>query len=96
MVVATGYVVTMKNLNAHYSSLFLTTFRTFIGTLVYSLILFLPATKLPSSFELLPAFTVVYLGIFVTFGAYGSHNYGVSKIPANQAAAFINLIPVLR
>ena len=37
---------------------------------------------------------IVYLGIFVTLGAYGLYNFGVSRIPVNQASAFINLIPV--
>ena len=37
---------------------------------------------------------VIYLGSFVTLGAYLSYNYGVSKIPASQASAFVNLIPV--
>jgi drug/metabolite transporter (DMT)-like permease len=38
---------------------------------------------------------VLYLGVFVTIGAYGMYNYGMSKIPAGQASSFINLIPVL-
>ena len=37
---------------------------------------------------------VVYLGAVVTLGAYGCYNYGVSKLPASQATAFVNLIPV--
>jgi drug/metabolite transporter (DMT)-like permease len=41
-----------------------------------------------------PALSIVYLGIFVTMGAYGLYNYAVSKVPASQAAAFVNLIPV--
>ena len=94
MVVATGYVIMMKKLSYRYSSLFLTTFQAFIGTLFYFPILFLPATQMPVEFIPLPAFAIIYLGVFVTFGAYGSYNYGVSKIPANQATAFINLIPV--
>lgn len=94
MVVATGYIITMKKLSDRYSSLFLTTFQAFIGALFYFPILFLPVTELPSTFSPVSAFAVVYLGVFVTFGAYGSYNYGVSKIPAGQAVAFINLIPV--
>ncbi len=34
------------------------------------------------------------LGTFITLGAYGLYNFGVSRIPASQAAAFVNLIPV--
>jgi len=94
MVMATGYIVTMKGLSERYSSLFLTTFQAVIGTLFYLPILFLPTTDLPTTVEPLPAFAVVYLGVFVTFGAYGAYNFGVSKIPASRATAFINLIPV--
>ncbi len=32
--------------------------------------------------------------MFVTLGAYGLYNFGVSRIPASQASAFVNLIPV--
>ncbi len=94
MVTATGYIIMMKKLTVRYSSLFLTTFQAFFGTLFYFPILFLPTTQMPVELNPISAFSVVYLGVFVTFGAYGSYNYGVSKIPANQATAFINLIPV--
>lgn len=94
MVSAAGYVIMLKKLSARYSSLFLTTFQAFIGTLFYFPILFLPTTETPTAFEPLAVFAILYLGVFVTFGAYGSYNYGVSKIPASQATAFINLIPV--
>lgn len=94
MVMATGYIVALKKLSNRYSSLFLTSFQAFIGTLFYFPILFLPTTEMPTTLEPLSAFAIIYLGIFVTFCAYGSYNYGVSKIPANQATAFINLIPV--
>lgn len=30
----------------------------------------------------------------MTLGAYGLYNFGVSRIPASQATAFVNLIPV--
>ncbi len=94
MVAASGYIITMKYLSTNYSSLFITSFQAFIGSIFYFPLLFLPTTTLPVNFELIPALSIVYLGIFVTFGAYGSYNYAVSKIPASQATAFINLIPV--
>jgi len=48
----------------------------------------------PGSFALVPFLSIIYLGVFVSVGAYGFYNYGVSKIPASQASAFVNLIPV--
>jgi len=69
--------------------------QAFIGTIFYFPLLFLPTTTLPTDFDLTGIGTIVYLGIFVTIMAYGLYNYGMSKIPANQASAFINLIPVI-
>ena len=94
MVAASGYIITMKYLSTRYSSLFITSFQAFMGSVFFFPLLFLPSTNLPTSFELVPAASILFLGIFVTFGAYGSYNYAVSKIPASQATAFINLIPV--
>jgi drug/metabolite transporter (DMT)-like permease len=94
MVAASGYIITMRHLSSNYSSLFVTSFQAFLGSVFFMPMLFLPSTTLPVSFEILPVVAIVYLGIFVTFGAYGSYNYAVSKIPASQATAFINLIPV--
>ena len=36
------------------------------------------------------AAAVVYLGVLVTVGAYGLFNFGISRLPANQASAFVN------
>ena len=94
MVAASGYIITMRYLSTSYHSLFITSFQAFIGTLFYFPLLFLPTTELPDTFVAVPAFSIIYLGIFVTFGAYGCYNYAVSQIPASQATAFINLIPV--
>jgi drug/metabolite transporter (DMT)-like permease len=94
MIAASGYIITMRYLSTSYSSLFITSFQAFIGAIFYLPLLFLPSTTLPQTFEWIPALSIFYLGIFVTFGAYGAYNFAVSKIPASQATAFINLIPV--
>ena len=39
--------------------------------------------------------TIVFLGFFVTLGAFGLYNWGMSRIPAGRAAVFINLVPVI-
>lgn len=94
MVTATGYIITMKKLSSSYSALFITSFQALVGSVFYFPLLFLPSTAVPLEFNLPSFMAIVYLGVVVTFGAYGSYNYGVSKIPASQATAFINLIPV--
>ena len=94
MVCATGYALSLKKLTSHYSPLFLTFIQAFAGAIFFFPALFLPGTQLPVQAEPVPVFAILYLGSAVTLGAYGFYNYGVSKIPASQATAFINLIPV--
>jgi drug/metabolite transporter (DMT)-like permease len=95
MVFATGYTISLKQLSARYDPFFLTALQAFAGSIFFLPFLFLPTTALPVRFEAVPAFSIVYLGVFVTLGAYGLYNYAVSKVPASQASAFVNLIPVL-
>jgi drug/metabolite transporter (DMT)-like permease len=93
MCCAVGYIVTAKRLAARHKPLYLTAVQSFTGT-----VFFLPAlcfTPLPRSLSTGPVLAVVFLGIGVTFVAYGLYNYGVSRAPAAKAAAFINLIPVV-
>jgi drug/metabolite transporter (DMT)-like permease len=39
--------------------------------------------------------TILFLSIFVTLGAFGLYNWGMSRIPAGKASVFINLVPVI-
>ena len=39
--------------------------------------------------------TILFLGVFVTLGAFGLYNWGMSRIPAGKASIFINLVPVI-
>ncbi len=94
MCCATGYTILLKRLSARYSPLFLTAIQALIGCLFFLPLMFLPGQRLPTEFVPIPAFSVIYLGAAITLGAYGLYSYGVSKIPASQASAFVNLIPV--
>jgi drug/metabolite transporter (DMT)-like permease len=94
MVCGSGYALSLKKLTARYSPLFLTIIQAFAGAIFFFPALFLPGTELPVQAEPVPLIAILYLGSAVTLGAYGLYNYGVSKIPASQATAFINLIPV--
>ncbi len=94
MVFATGYTITLKRLTARYNPLFLTAFQAVTGTVFFLPFLFFGPTTLPMRFEWVPTLAIVYLGVFITFGAYGLYNYGVSRVPASQASSFVNLIPV--
>lgn len=94
MVCAAGYIITCKYLTSRYSPFFLTALQAFIGAIFFLPLALFPVSSLPTTLEPTAALAVVYLGAVVTLGAYGCYNYGVSKLPASQATAFINLIPV--
>ena len=94
MVCATGYIITLKRLTARYSPWLLTALQALVGGAFFLPMLFLPGTELPSRFDGNGILAIVYLGAFVTMGAYGLYNYSVSRVPASQASAFVNLIPV--
>lgn len=95
MVCATGYFITLKRLTSRYSPFVLTAIQALVGTVFYLPVLWLPTTTLPNHFDSGGVLAIVYLGAFITLGAYGLYNFGVSRIPVSQAAAFVNLIPVL-
>jgi drug/metabolite transporter (DMT)-like permease len=38
--------------------------------------------------------SILFLGGLVTLGAFGLYNWAMSRIPASQAAVFINMVPV--
>lgn len=94
MVSAVGYILILKHLSKRFNPLFLTSFQALAGTIFFAPFLLLPNTAIPTEFPVEPSLAVLYLGIAVSFGAYGLYNYGVSKIPASEASLYINLIPV--
>lgn len=89
-----GYTITLKKLTKQYPPFILTGIQAFCGMLFFMPFLFLPSTKLPTHFDATAVGAIVFLGVFVTMGAYGLYNYGVSIVSASQASAFCNLIPV--
>ncbi len=94
MVCATGYIITMKKMTRYYSPFFLTATQAVTGFVFYAPLLLLPSTTLPAAIDATGLLAVVYLGAFVTIGAYGLYNFSLSRVPANQASVFVNLIPV--
>lgn len=94
MVCAAGYMVSLKRLTNSLPPLFLTAFQAFVGSLFFFPFLLHPNIGWDASWETVPGLAVVYLGTVVTFGAYACYNYGTSRVPASQAAGYVNLIPV--
>jgi drug/metabolite transporter (DMT)-like permease len=95
MVFAAGYIIILKRLSARYNPFFLTALQAFVGSLFFLQFLGLRPSALPNGFDAVGVFCIIYLGIFINIGAYGLYNYGISRIPASQASAYVNLIPVL-
>ena len=95
MTSAAGYMVTLKHLTSRYPSFFLTAVQAFVGVLFFSPSLLLPGAELPDPMPFWGLVAVLYLGSFVTVGAYGLYNFGMSRLPATQASAYTNLIPVI-
>ena len=95
MTCGAAYTLLLKRLSSFYSPFFLTALQAFTGACFYFPLLFLPSVPAPAQFTLEGVLSVVYLGLFITIGAYGLYNYGVSRISAGKAVAFINLLPVL-
>ena len=94
MVCATGYTILMKRLSKELHPFFLTGIQAFTGALFFAPALLLPQVHTISDLPLNGLLAILYLGTVVSVGAYGLYNFGISRIQASQAAAFVNLIPV--
>ncbi len=95
MACAAGNILLVKRLCDRYGPWSLTAFQVIAGALF-----FLPgAWHLVDSYHILfaPKMTlaILFLGAFVSLGAFGLYNWGMSYIPASKASAAINLIPAV-
>lgn len=93
MLTAMGYTLILKYLSARYSAFVLTAMQAFVGTLFFLPLAALSA-PLPPTISGGGLAAVAYLGLVVTMGAYGLYNFAVGRLPASQASAFVNLIPL--
>ena len=93
------YVVSAKYLSRRLNALQLTASMSYAGALFFSTLCLLPQTLEPVTLEVavpswLPLACVIYLGAAVMFLGYGLYNFALSGMPAGQATAFMNLVPV--
>ena len=93
MLSAAGYMLTVRRLAGRYSSWLLTGLQFSLGVLF-----FLPGAATGPSGDWpanpLPYLLLLYLGALVTLGAFNLYNWGIARVPAGRAAAFVNLVPV--
>ena len=93
MLMAAVYMLLARRLGNRYSALTLTALQTAAGLVFFSPgALDLGPQTLSQTNALLAA---AYLGAFVSIGAFGLYNYGLTHMAAGKAAASINLVPVV-
>lgn len=95
MICAAGNMLIIKRLSDRYNPWGLTALQIVAGA-----IFFLPGaywlTRIPGEgWTTSLILSLVFLGGFVTFGAFGLYNWGISHIRAAKASSFINLVPVV-
>jgi len=95
MICAAANLIVLKRLSGRYGPWTIAAYQAAAGFLF-----FLPAAPGAVSFlaggpELSTVASIVYLGAFVTLGAFGLYNAGQVRVEASRAAAFINLVPAL-
>ena len=94
MLSACANLILIKKLSSNYGAWSLTGMQIIAGT-----IFFMPGIKYiinadPSIWTMQLILLLLYLGICVSFLAFGLYNWGISKIKVSRASIFINLIPV--
>lgn len=92
MLCAAVFSICLKILSERYSALTMTALMSFTGMLFFTPIALLQGNAWSWDAQGLTA--IVFLGGFVTIGAYLLYNYAISHMPVTRAAGFINLIPV--
>ena len=93
------YVVCAKYLSRRLNALQLTASMSYAGALFFSALCLLPQTLEPVTLEValpswMPLACIIYLGAAVMFLGYGLYNFALTGMPAGQATAFMNLVPV--
>lgn len=94
MLMACIYTLCVRKL-AGYQPFFISAMQSFAGMVFFGLMFALMGGPLPDSAPGAgPLLALVFLA-FATLVAYGMYNFGVARLSAGRAAAWINLIPVL-
>jgi len=95
MMCAVGYVLLVKRLTERYNPWTLTALQITAGFLFFSPGALFFTRGGFKTLTLGQVMTLLYLGVFVTLGAFGLYTVGIKHIPANRATALVNLIPVI-
>ena len=96
---AASYTLCAKRLMAVLPPASMTAAMSFAGAVFFVPLALLPLSITPASLAVdlpswAPVASILYLGTVVTFAGYGLYNFGVSRMDAGRAAAYMNLTPV--
>ncbi len=94
MASATANTILIKQLTSRYSPWSLTGMQVIAGVLFFSPGLSGVIHAGPDIWTVKTILLLVFLGSFVSLGAFAFYNWGISRIHASRASIFINLIPV--
>ncbi|WP_205729264.1 DMT family transporter [Ferrimonas aestuarii] len=92
MLCAAIFSVCLKVLSKRYSALTLTAYMSAVGAVFFTPLALLKGGPWFVSSQAISA--ILFLGAFVTLGAYLLYNYAIAHMPVTRAASFVNLIPV--
>lgn len=95
MVCAAGNMLIVRRLSDRYNPWSLTAMQIVAGLIFFSPGLFYLAALPAGVWNHHLLLSLLFLGVFVTFGAFGLYNWGISRVRASKASAFINLVPVV-
>lgn len=92
---AAGYMLANKRLGSRYHPWLLTGAQVGVGSLAFLPGVLADGTASWANATPLAWGSVVYLGVFVSLGAFGLYNTALSLMPASRASLAINLVPAV-
>ena len=95
MIFAALYAICVRRLSSGYTPMFITAVQAWAGLIFFFPTLIIPGMGLPEGGASYAAwFSIVYLGLGVSFGAYSLYSFSISRMAAARASMYMNLIPV--
>lgn len=91
---AAAYSLVARKLMHHYSPLFLTGIQTFVGSVFFLPAVALSGDSVPTNITWDGAMAVLFLAWGVNIIAFTCYNFSLGKMPASQAGAWLNLLPL--
>jgi drug/metabolite transporter (DMT)-like permease len=95
MIFVAGNILLVKKLSGRYSPWTLTAMQITAGVIFFTPGLFQLIKTDPAIWSVRLVLALLFLGAFVSFGAFALYNWGISKLTASKASTFINLVPVI-